>query len=459
MLSCAHGSGARPGRGQRLAIVGATVLHPRPGGQVTIERDATVIISGERIEAVGPAGALAAPAGATTIYGWGRFVVPGLIDSHVHFFQSGNLYTRPDAADFTRLVPYAQEDARNRARLRTTFKIWLASGVTGVADVGGPFWNFDVRDAARASPAAPRVVVAGPLLSMVERPQLDLGDPPIIQVRSPEEARALARRELARRPDFVKVWFIHQAGDDLAAQEAIVRAAAETSHAAGVRLAVHATELATAKAALRAGADILVHSVWDRPVDAEFLALAKERNVLYVPTLFVRMGYQLAFSGQWQPTEEERRLADQEVLASLDVRKVRVDAMPERVRRLLNEPAPVEADPIALANLRAVRDAGIAIAAGTDAGNIGTVHGPSIFRELELMVRAGLSPAEVLAAATLGGARMLGLEKDLGDIAPGKLADLVVLDADPLAGVRNLSRIHRVIKGGQVFDPAELTQR
>ena len=119
-------------------------------------------------------------------------------------------------------MPYAKEVERNKARLPATFKVWLASGVTSVVDVGGPFWNFEVRDAARKSPAAPRVALAGPLISMIDRAKLDLGDPPIIKVTSADEARALVKRELARKPDFIKVWFIHQPGDDLAAQEAIV---------------------------------------------------------------------------------------------------------------------------------------------------------------------------------------------------------------------------------------------
>jgi len=323
--------------------------------------------------------------------------------------------------------------------------VWLASGVTGVADVGGPMWNFEVRDAARRSDAAPHVTVAGPLVSLVDRKILELDDPPIIKVSSAEEARALVARELERKPDYVKVWFIHAKDGDLAAEEAIVRAAGDAAHAAGVRFIVHATQLEVAKAALRSGADVLVHSVSDAPVDDAFLTLAKERNILYLPTLWVGPGYSAVLSGQFQPTDEERRLADPEILAGI----AKLPApLPGRVPR---PPAPA-----AMENLPKVWNAGITVAMGTDAGNIGTLHGPSVFREMALMQEAGLTPAQILQAATVHGARMLGMERDLGDVAEGKLADLVVLDADPLARVENLSHIHRVVRGGRVFDPAEL---
>src|SRR6266702_966442 len=160
------------------AIVGATVVHPERDLPSAIASNTTVIIAGSRIEAIGPAGSTPVPAGAARIDGKGKWVVPGLIDSHVHFFQSGNLYTRPDVADFNAWMPYAKEVERNKARLPATFRVWLASGVTSVVDVGGPFWNFEVRQAARTNRAAPRVAVTGPLISMVARPPLDLGDPP-----------------------------------------------------------------------------------------------------------------------------------------------------------------------------------------------------------------------------------------------------------------------------------------
>jgi imidazolonepropionase-like amidohydrolase len=439
------------------AIVGVTVIHPERDTAAAVASNSTLIIAGRRIASIGPAGSTPVPAGASVIDGKGKWVVPGLIDSHVHFFQSGNLYTRPDVADFNAWMPYAKEVERNKARLPVTFRVWLASGVTSVVDIGGPFWNFEVRDAAAKSPAAPRVAVAGPLISMVDRVKLDLGDPPIIKITSADEARALVRRELERKPDFIKVWFIHQRGDDLAAQEAIVKAAADAAHAAGVRLAVHATELVVAKASLRVGADFLVHSVEDEVVDEEFLALAKRNRALYCPTLFVTLGYRYALSNTWQPTEAERRLADPQILAAMnDLQKIPSDTLPERVAKAMNQLAPPKPSAIALQNLRKVWDAGIPVVMGTDAGNIGTLHGPSVFREMEIMTQAGLTPLQVLRSATSNGAKAMGMEREIGTLAPGKLADLVILDADPLADVMNLSRIHRVIKDGKVFVSDEL---
>jgi imidazolonepropionase-like amidohydrolase len=432
-----------------LAIVGATIVHPEREGAAAVERDATILVRGNRIAAVGRD--ISVPAGTRTIDARGKWVIPGLVDSHVHFFQSGNLYTRPDAADFNAVVRYADETARNKARLPVTFRTWLASGVTSVADVGGPFWNFTVRDAAAMSETAPRMAVAGPLISMVDRVKLDLGDPPIIKTISPAAARALVKKQLPYKPDFIKVWYIHQKTDDLKAQEAIVRAAAEEAHAAGIRLAVHATELEVAKSALRAGADILVHSVTDAPVDDEFIALAKGRSAIYCPTIFVMSSYQMALSNQWMATDAERRLADPEVLAAMrDLDRIPKAKVPQRVQQLMDKPPSLAPAPVILQNLKKVWDAGITVAMGTDAGNIGTLHGPAVFREMELMVQAGLTPLQVLRSATVNGARMMGLQRDGGTIAAGRLADLVVLDADPLADIGNTSRIHRVVKDGRL---------
>ena len=454
LMGCAS---QRASETHALAIVGATVVHAEREGAAAVSRNMTIVIRGERIESVGPAATTPVPANSQIIDGKGKWVIPGLIDSHVHFFQSGNLYTRPDVIDLNGRLPYAQEVARNKARLSATFKVWLASGVTGVVDVGGPFWNFEVRDLARKTEAAPRVAVAGPLISMVDDPALDVGDPPIIKVTSEAQARDLTQRELARKPNYVKSWFIHRPSDDLDAQTLIVKAAIDTAHAGGVPFAVHATELVVAKAALRAGADFLVHSVEDEPIDDEFIALMKRNHAIYCPTLFVTMGYDYALSNQWSATEAESRLADPQVLKSMnDLSSIPEESLPKYVVRAMQEKKPPRLSPVMADNLRRVWAAGIPVAMGTGAGNIGTLHGPSVFREMALMQEAGLTPLQVLRAATLNGAHALRLENDVGVVGPGKLADLVILDEDPLSDLSNLSHAHRVIKNGVVFDPLAL---
>jgi imidazolonepropionase-like amidohydrolase len=162
----------------------------------------------------------------------------------------------------------------------------------------------------------------------------------------------------------------------------------------------------------------------------------------------------MALSNQWKPTEAERRLADPEILAAMsDLDRIPRDKLPPRVKQLVEKPPTIRTAPVLLQNLKKVWDAGIPVAMGTDAGNIGTLHGPSVFREMQLMVDAGLTPLQVLRTATVNGAKVMGLEGKAGTIAPGMLADLVVLDADPLADIQNASRIHRVIKDGRLVAP------
>src|SRR5437870_1562580 len=160
-----------------IAIVGATVIHPDRDLPSAVAANSTLIIAGRRIESIGPAGSTAVPAGATRIDGKGKWVVPGLIDSHVHFFQSGNLYTRPDVADFNAWMHYAKEVERNKWRLDATFKVWLASGVTRLVEIGGALWNVEMRDAALKRRVVRRVAVAGPRLLNVDRSNLALRDP------------------------------------------------------------------------------------------------------------------------------------------------------------------------------------------------------------------------------------------------------------------------------------------
>ncbi|RMG31668.1 MAG: amidohydrolase [Methanobacteriota archaeon] len=371
----------------------------------------------------------------------GLFVLPGLIDAHIHFFQSGGLYTRPDVIDLRNLKTYQDEQRWIRDNLDDTFKRYLASGVTAVVDCGGPFWNFEVRDTSMQT-NAPLTAVTGPLISTVSRDQLDLGDPPIIQTETPEEAIDLVTRIASHIPVFIKIWFIYRP-EKFDEDADIVKTTIQEAHRLGIRVAVHATELQTAKVAVRQGADILVHSVFDTLVDDEFIEMMVKNKVIYIPTLIVRTGYRDVLSKTPMISLFEERWGNPDVISSwFDM--FDQDAV---------ERAPISS--IGQQNLERLAQAGAIIATGTDAGNIGTLHGPSIHREMEEMVRAGMTPAQVLQATTLNAAKVFG-DPSLGKIIPGSPANLLILSRNPLNDISATTSIKYVISKGTLYRPEQL---
>jgi imidazolonepropionase-like amidohydrolase len=426
---------------QTLVILGPTLID---GTGKPALKNAAIVVENGKILDIGPRGKVRIPSKVRTIDAKGKWVIPGLIDAHVHFFQSADIYTRPDVVDLRKWRPYETELEWIKERLPVTFARYLASGITGVVDVGGPMWNFEVRDLAAKTKNAPRVAVAGPLISTYVPPALQTSDPPIIKANSPGEARELVRKEAERQPDLIKIWFIHRDGENLVEQTAMVHAAIDEAHAHNLRVAVHATQLATAKAALESGADILVHSVTDRRVDNEFVDLIKKKDVLYMTTLVVEEGYREVLNQQVNLSDIEQRLGDPQVIASwAELGKIPPAEIPGGLRTR----PPREPRPVAFDNLALLDAAGVRIVGATDAGNIGTLHGPALHREFELMVEAGLRPMEVLVSATRNAAAVMG-RTDVGTLEKGKLADLVILDGDPQADIKNTRKINRVMKGG-----------
>jgi imidazolonepropionase-like amidohydrolase len=239
-----------------------------------------------------------------------------------------------------------------------------------------------------------------------------------------------------------------------------VAAAGAEAKRLNVPLIVHATGLREAKAALAAGAALLVHGVGDLEVDDAFLQKAKSQGTIYCPTLTVFEGYRrlAAASAEKKAPEvddpggcvDPQTLEKLKTTASLPAPgfdPARLSAFSERVRKELA---------VGSANLKKVRDAGIPIAMGTDAGNPLTLHGASVFAEMEAMQAAGMSAMEVLMAATREGARAMGKLDRWGTVEAGKEADLVVLDADPSQDIRNFRKIRYVVKGGVVRSRDEL---
>jgi len=444
-------------RAERISLVGGTVINPADGKLLP---NATVVIDGDKIERVAIGKQDAASLG-KQIECVGKFILPGYIDTHIHFFQSGDLFTRPDGTDLNNIRPYKDEVAWVKSHVNDVFARYLRSGITSIVDVGGPFWNFEVRKTANQTQKAPRVAVAGPLISSVSREKLDLGDPPIVKIDTPEQAREFVKKLAEQKPDLVKIWYIVDKDHAVESFRPIVRATIEESHAHKIRVAVHATELETARAAVEEGADVLVHSVTDKPVDAAFVKLLKDRHTILCPTLVVFERYGRTFSHQLNLTPEEQKWGNPEVIASLDVTKIPQDKLPQRIKDALAKPDEAlsrikKTYEVALPNLKKLEDAGVTIAAGTDAGNIGTIHGPALFREFQLMKEAGLTPMQILQCATGNAAKLFGGDTGahIGQVAPGFFADLVILNSNPLDDIAHASDIDMVIKNGVVY-PAD----
>ncbi|NIM59424.1 MAG: amidohydrolase family protein [Candidatus Aminicenantes bacterium] len=440
------------------AIAGVTLVNT--DGKKPI-KNAVILVEGSTIKKVGTAEKVKIPKDAEIINAEGKWIIPGLVDAHIHFFQSGGLYTRPDVIDLRKFVPYEEEElAQIRENLPDTFARYMRCGITSAVDVGGPFWNYDVRELARKTKLAPRIAVAGPLISTYQPKALTTGDPPIIKVNSVEEARDLVRRQVEKKTDFIKIWYIVRSSQKPEDHLPLVKATIQESHKHGLRVIVHATQLETARTAVKAGADILAHIVTDKEVDEEFIRLLKENNVILTPTLIVFEGYSEVLSQQVELCTPEFEYANPYIVSTFfDLRELPTDAIPKRVLERMNNTKPISPNPAVLKNLKLLQEGGVTIAAGTDAGNIGTLHGPSIFREFELMAEAGLSPLQILTAATINGAKFTGWQEKLGTIEAGKLADMVILNSDPLLDIQNTSDIHLVIKDGMIFEPAQIIRK
>jgi uncharacterized protein (TIGR02246 family) len=203
---------------------------------------------------------------------------------------------------------------------------------------------------------------------------------------------------------------------------------------------------------VESGTDILAHSVFDTDVDDRFLELLRTRKVIYCPTLMVVGNYGYTFAGTPNLTPVDLRIANPDVVATLfnmrDVESTLPAAMLERIRKLRVPDLPHAA----MRNLKRVHDAGITIAAATDAGNIGTQHASALYNEAKHMVDSGLSPKQVLLTATRGGAAMMGRSHDLGTLAKRKLADVTLLGANPLQDIGAIGEIRAVVRDGRVYD-------
>ncbi|HEX3557210.1 MAG TPA: CIA30 family protein [Thermoanaerobaculia bacterium] len=368
--------------------------------------DATVVVEGRTLRAVGPK--VAVPAGAEMIDGSGDTLLPGLIDGHTHTWA----------------------DALTRAAV---------FGVTTELDMfTDPRFARSQREeqAKTGAPGRADLLSAGFLATAPGGHGTEYGMP-VPTLTKPEEAQAWVDARIAEGSDYVKI--ISEDGKLYGRtiptlDKATIAALVQAAHKRGKLAVVHISTETAATEALEAGADGLVHIFTDRAPEPAFIALAVKRKAFVTPTLTVVEGTTGVASGRALP--DDPRLAP--YLTADEVQGLRRSFPKHGEQRFQN----------ALDAVRQLKAAGVPILAGTDAPNPGTTHGASIHRELELLVQAGLSPAEALAAATSVPARIFGLQ-DRGRIAPGLRADLVLVKGDPTTDVTASRDILKVWKIGQ----------
>lgn len=403
------------------AIVGATVFD----GTRAIP-DATVLISRDRVVRVGRA--IPLPPDIDVVDGRGRFVIPGLIDVHQHLGQS------------------LEERTTNLARM-------LGFGYTTVFDPFTSMANFAVLKARSAAPDSPRYLSTGPMLGSPGG-WGDFGLEETETVTGPEHAFEVVDQLADAGVDAIKAanddWFWGRfplGTMPVDTQVAIVAAARRR----GLKVFFHAPAKRLAAQALEAGAAGLLHGVLDEPVDQDFLRLLRRTGASYVSTTII-----FEVFGDLVGTVGRQQAYDRRGL----VPAATYDALrgPEAIAAVESTVDPAVMRSL-LTNLRAnvvpVSRNGTNVAFGSDGGSFGEAPGIASQFELVLNVEAGLTPREVLRGATAGAAQMLG-RHDLGCLAPGRLADLVILSADPLADLTNLHLVDDVVRGGRLFHAADL---
>lgn len=426
-------------------VIDGTGARPRP--------DTTVVLVGDRIVWAGAHREVPVPAGARVVDVRGKFVIPGLWDMHTH------------GSDMEDIFP----------------PLHIANGVTGIREMWGYAENRATRDKIeRGELLGPRVVMAS---SIIDGPVTLLG-PPVTQVGTEAEARAAVRTAQAEGSDFVKVYSYLPA----APWAAILDEASRLGLPVGGHWSYRTRLVAAAEAGQRSFEHLFGLSFATSSREEEFLRtldatpfdpadrrrffnlareLERQSAESYHPAKAARVFAKLARAGSWQsPTLAVLRVVSSP--ADTFANDPRLKYVPGWVRDFWKDRlglfAPSTPEQIVQyraffqAQMRLVGEAhagGVGIIGGTDCLNPYVFPGFAVHDELTMLVRAGLSPMSALQTVTRDAARYLGRERTMGTVTAGKVADLVVLDRNPLADIRNTQSIHAVVTRGRLIDAAE----
>jgi imidazolonepropionase-like amidohydrolase len=387
---------------------------------------AAVLIVDNRIAQVGRRDQVKAPDGARRVDVTGKTIMPALIDAHSHLGYTDVRRGTTSAANYT------------RANLVDHLRRYAYYGIAATLSLGVDRGELPYELRAMPVPGAALFRTAGRGIALPNAgPAADYRRDAAYGVTTEAEARASVRELAGKKVDVVKIWVDDRDGTVPKLPPALYRAIIDEAHMRHLRVVAHIFDLADAKELLRAGVDGFAHGVRDRDVDAEFVSLIKARpDVFVIPNLPDRdSGDDYGWLADTVPAEEIARLRK--------AAATRTPAAARQAQELYNVQA---------RNLARLDAAGVRIGFGTDAG---VSVGWNAHTELADMVAAGMTPARVIVAATKTSAGILELD-ELGTLAPGKSADLIVLDASPLDDITNTRRISAVYIRGQEVDRAAL---
>jgi len=410
-----------------LALV-AACSSPKKNPEYTVFTNATLIdgsgsapitetvlvIKGRRIVAAGPKNSTTIPDNSEVIDLEGRFIIPGLINSHGHVGDvkgiDGGHYSLHNVID--------------------NLSIYARYGVTTVVSLGGDKKEIENLRAVydTTSTQRARLYIAG------EIPTSNI----------PAEATAVIDSNRVMGVDWMKIRVDDNLGTATKMSEEVYKAVIDRSHELGYKIATHMYYLDDAKKLLAAGSDLMAHSVRDLPVDEEFITLIKQRKVCYCPTLtrelstFVYGGTPEFFSDPFFKKEYD----------SVTIQPLKDPARQEQVRNSKSGQTYQKQLPVAMANLKTLSDQDVPIAFGTDSGIPTRFFGYFEHVEMAMMAEAGMSPMKIIVSATKDAAECMGL-KGVGSLKPGYFADLIVLTADPLTDIKNTRTIESVWIGGE----------
>ena len=415
--------------GVPVAIVGGMLLDGNEGEPL---HHSVVVFEDGLITAVGTRDNTALPPNAVVIDAGGRTVMPGLIDAHMHIDLVGH-------GSYARLYEFMNGMERIEDFMAIAAKQMLRAGVTTGLDLGAPFQAFDFREKVRRGEVpGPRLLLSGPWITRIDYDIIP--DEYEIIIHSPREAAQRTRESIERGVDVIKVW------EGLSEED--YRAVVDVAHEAGIKVHAHLYEPERIRYALDAGVDVFQHvgSGGNPPYEQALVSEIAHRNIPVVQTIAHRIWVYPATvefpERLYDPVYRKDMPADiyQEFIESVENYQ-RLSYFSEIGREVRNSKVAA----------RQFIEGGAYIGVGTDAASPLNMHTEAMWREMSALVESGMTTREVISAATRNNAHILGLADRIGTIEPGKFADIIIVDGNPLRNIEVLDYVEIVIKDGVVW--------